>query len=237
MNSASRWMGCLLLGVLLAAGVPAGLAQPPERSDAETLRLLQERQRVSEEWRGLFGKGQYKQALAPCQRTLALDEELFGAEHSQTAGSHNDLAVVLFELGDYSGARQHYEQAAEIYVKAHGEAHRDTARAYHNLGILCNQLGDYSTARKLHEKALAIRRQVLGEGHPETADSYDKFGHLLMELSEYGLAQSGCCSVRMARCGSPLGRRCLSARASCSWRISRSAIWFPGATCWPPRRR
>lgn len=106
--------------------------------------------------------GAYREARLYLERTLEITERMLGEEHSETATSLNNLAILLKNQGDY-------ERALEIQEKVLGEEHPDTATSLNNLANLLSDQGDYEGAKSLYERALEIREKILGEEHPYTS--------------------------------------------------------------------
>ncbi len=123
------------------------------------------------------------------QQRLAFIEEARGPEHPDTATSLNNLARLLYDQGDYAGARPLYERTLAIWEKARGPEHPDTARSLSNLASLLSAQGDYAGARPLLERALAIWEKELGPEHPVTATGVNNLAGLLKEQGDYAGAR------------------------------------------------
>jgi tetratricopeptide (TPR) repeat protein len=121
----------------------------------------------------------YTEARALYERALAINEKVFGPEHSETAASLNNLGLLLWAQGDLAGARPLHERALAIREKVLGPEHPDTANSLNNLALLLRAQGDLAGARPLHERALAILEKVDGPEHPNMASCLDNLGGLL----------------------------------------------------------
>jgi tetratricopeptide (TPR) repeat protein len=80
--------------------------------------------------------GDYAGARPYFERTLAICEQVLGAEHPNTATSLNNLGGLLRAQGDYAGARPYYERALRIFCAALGEQHPSTQTVQNNLEAL-----------------------------------------------------------------------------------------------------
>ncbi len=109
-------------------------------------------------------------------------------EDRRTAGLYNELGYHLAMIGDYSGARPHYERALAINEQVLGAEHPDTTVSLNNLGSLLQFQGDLAAARRYFERALAIREKVLGAEHPDTARSLNNLGFLLQNQGDLAAA-------------------------------------------------
>jgi Flp pilus assembly protein TadD len=71
-----------------------------------------------------------------------------------------------YERGEYSGARQLYEQVLEARARLLGKEHPDTLTAMNNLAGTLEAQGDLAGARKLQEQVLEACARLLGQEHP-----------------------------------------------------------------------
>ncbi len=117
---------------------------------------------------GLYFKGraEFAKAKIVFEKTLAIGETAYGANHPVVATRLNNLGLVLKALGDLEGARAHYERALAIDETAYGANHPEVATDLNNLGLVLQALGDLEGARAHLERALAILREFLVEEHP-----------------------------------------------------------------------
>jgi tetratricopeptide (TPR) repeat protein len=132
-------------------------------------------------WAGNYfhGRAAHSQSALLLRDALAIREKAFGPEHPATAQSLNNLALLLWNQGDFAGARPLFERALAIREKVLGPDHPNTATSLSNLARLLQDQGDLTGARPLFERALAIREKMLGPEHPDTATSLIKFAGLL----------------------------------------------------------
>jgi len=87
---------------------------------------------------------------------LAIDENVLGPVHPHTARAINNLALLLQNQGDLTGARRLRERALAIYEKTFGSDHPNTGMTLNHLAYLVWAEGDLAGARSLYERALAI---------------------------------------------------------------------------------
>ena len=90
------------------------------------------------------------------------------------AGAHNNLGIVLNELGEYQKAMSSYEKAIQIQP--------NYAAAHYNLGNTLKKLGEYQKAMSSYERAIQIQ--------PNYVDAHYNLGNTLKELGEYQKAMS-----------------------------------------------
>lgn len=118
------------------------------------------------------------------EQALAINEEVVGPEHPLTAGSLNNLALLLKRQGDLAGARPLYERALAISEKRLGPDDRLTLAGLNNLALLLKEQGNLAEARPLYERALAIGERVRGPEDPDTAVSRNNLAVLIKEQGD-----------------------------------------------------
>jgi predicted O-linked N-acetylglucosamine transferase (SPINDLY family) len=90
------------------------------------------------------------------------------------AGAHNNLGIVLNELGEYQKAISCYEKAIQIQP--------NYAAAHYNLGNTLNELGEHQKAMSSYEKAIQINSNHV--------DAHNNLGLAFYALGEYQKAIS-----------------------------------------------
>lgn len=102
--------------------------------------------------------GQYEQALAAYQRTLAIREENLGQDHPSVASILAEIGQVLRAKGDHREALRHHERALEIYEKrvGSGMAPPEMAHLLNKMGECHLDLADAETALGMLERALEM---------------------------------------------------------------------------------
>jgi tetratricopeptide (TPR) repeat protein len=121
-----------------------------------------------------------------------LQTKALGLDHPDVATVLRNLGNVLYETGDYAGARPLFERALAIREKALGPDHPDVAANLGNLALLLQDTGDYAGARPLLERALAIAEKALGPDHPDVASDLTNLAGLLRDTGDYGEARALC---------------------------------------------
>ncbi|MCW5849066.1 MAG: tetratricopeptide repeat protein [Anaerolineae bacterium] len=137
----------------------------------------------------LWSRAQYRAAQAAIERALRLREAHLGPDHPDVAESCNNLALVLYELGDLPLARAHYERALGIEEAIRGPDHPVIAIILNNLVDVLRAQGELSTARAFQERSLHITEAAFGPDHPNTAKRLGRLGTILRELGELAAAR------------------------------------------------
>jgi tetratricopeptide (TPR) repeat protein len=154
--------------------------------------------------RYLDGRAEHTQAKTLHERALSIREAQLGPQDPDTADSHQNLGVVLRNLGDLKAARTHHERALAIFEARLGPDHPRTATSLQNLARDLHLQGDLDGARALHERALAIREACLGPDHPDTAFSLNNLAAVLHDqgdLDGAGPLVQRALAIREARLG------------------------------------
>ena len=132
--------------------------------------------------------GLYRDAESIYLRQIPIAEELYGAEHENTATSYNNIGEVHRQQGDYDKALEYFQKALAIQEKVLGTEHPDSVTSYNNIGLVYDAQGDYDKALDHHLKSLAIRENVLGAEHPDSATSYNNIGVSYLLHGDYSNA-------------------------------------------------
>jgi eukaryotic-like serine/threonine-protein kinase len=112
------------------------------------------------------------------EETLALQEELFGPEHSKIAISLQNLAETAVTKGDLPLAERQARAALELRRRILPPDHPDTFDALAVLGGILAKRGNRSAARQVLEEALAGRERSLGKQHPKTTETREVLAKL-----------------------------------------------------------
>jgi tetratricopeptide (TPR) repeat protein len=108
-------------------------------------------------------------ALPRLERALAILEQEFGHEHSQTENILFWLGQIHYRLGDAETARTHYERALGTQESTPGQDSYNAALSTAGLGEVLAQTGDLEAAREHLERALAVLQEAGGLANSETA--------------------------------------------------------------------
>ena len=137
----------------------------------------------------LYEQGDLLEATALLERALAIQQEVLGAEHTDTLSTVNSLGVLYWTRGELATARVMYERAFEARERLLGRDHPRTASAANNLGLLLTQQGEWLAARPLLERALTAKEAELGPEHPDTTVLVMNLGYLLLQLGDWSAAR------------------------------------------------
>jgi CHAT domain-containing protein/Tfp pilus assembly protein PilF len=154
----------------------AGAAVAQEKADAR----LREAQAAVDEAHTLWDKGQYAEALARGEQSLALREAVLGGTHPDVARSLVWLGAHHLRQGNPVRAEPLLQRALALQEAALGQGHPDVAQTLTHLATLYEPQGFSARAESLHARALAIREAALGAHHPLVAESLNHLAQLLL---------------------------------------------------------
>jgi len=174
--------------VILAACIPHSSAQPSSTTPRSQA-VLDEAERLDQQAVKLDVEGQYRAAIAPAERALALREKALGPTHPLVAQSLNSLASLYWAQGVYAKTEPLLTRALGIREKALGPTHPEVATSLNNLARLYQVEGAYAKAEPLLTRALEIREKTLGPNHPAVAQSLNDLAELYRAQGAYAKAE------------------------------------------------
>lgn len=136
----------------------------------------------------LYGYGHYKESEEIWLRQIAMAEEVYGKEHTDTAASYINIGIVYNDQEDYSKALEYYTKSLEICEKMLGKEPQLTACSYNNIGTVYYEQNDYTKSLEYYTKSLKIDEEILGKEHPSTARSYGNIALVYKSQSDYAKA-------------------------------------------------
>jgi tetratricopeptide (TPR) repeat protein/transcriptional regulator with XRE-family HTH domain len=140
--------------------------------------------------RYLYQRGRYSEADPFLHTALAIQEQVQGPEHADTAACLNNLAELYQAQGKYEQAEPLYRRALAVREKVLGPDHPATATSLNNLAELYQTQGKYEEAEPLYQRALAMRESVLGPEHPDAALSLNNLAVLYADQGKYEQAEA-----------------------------------------------
>lgn len=125
----------------------------------------------------------FDEARRELEFAIALQKELHGAEHLETAAATHNLAYMFFEAGDLDPAETTMAEAVAIYDRVLEPTHHLNAVAATLLGRIREADGDFMGAVEAHRKAVAVEKAVYGPASENVG-----YGLLYLSLAQ---AKSG----------------------------------------------
>jgi tetratricopeptide (TPR) repeat protein len=119
------------------------------------------------------------------ERSMAINESVFGPESLKVSDALNNLGLVYQSRREYAAALDYYERSLAVREAVLGPNHVDVAGALSNLGYLLRYVGMFDEARTRLERALAIQEEGLGPEHPGLRTVLVNLGLLHENLGEF----------------------------------------------------
>lgn len=126
--------------------------------------------------------GDYEEALAVFERSLAIREGELGSEHLAVGDTVNSLGNVLTKLGRYEEALAQHRRALAIRTQALSPQHPLLANSLVNLGNVLASRGAHEDALEHFRRALTIKEEALGPRHPDLVNVLNSIGAELVVL-------------------------------------------------------
>ena len=128
------------------------------------------------------GQGDYAQAVALWEESLALEREL--GNRAGVAKTLGNLGLVAYRQGEYARAATLHQESLALFRELGDKW--GVANALSNLGNVAGAQGDYALASTLGEEGLALRREL--RDRRGLAISLGNLGNAAYELGDYARA-------------------------------------------------
>lgn len=158
-------------------------------AQSSTDHILQEAQRLDDEFQTLYQTGKYAEALMRGERVIALREQALGTQHPSLASTLLLVALLYRDKGDYGKAESLLRRALAIQEKTVGENHGDFIDCLFNLAIVCRIKGDYAVAEPLYQRAIALGEKVRGAESLELTGPLQELAVLYTDKGESAQAE------------------------------------------------
>ncbi|MDH3271310.1 MAG: serine/threonine-protein kinase [Gemmatimonadota bacterium] len=132
------------------------------------------------------GLGQYDDAIALMERSLATRRDLLGEDHPLVFASAYRLGTVLWKRGDLEAALEIRHALADMTERTVGTAHADHAESLSNLANTYADMGDFERAEEYLRQAVAVGERLSGdEGQLHLARFLNNLGTVFVDLEKY----------------------------------------------------
>jgi tetratricopeptide (TPR) repeat protein len=153
-----------------------------QTAEAETLELA----RSLDQLGGTLAiQARYEEAEPLLREALAMRRRLIpSGVHPDLTDSLNNLAVFLYEIGEFEETEQLFRESLDIDLRLLEENHPELAYAYNNLAVVLQDTKEFEAAQEYFQRALDIRLAGLGEQHPLTAQSLNNMAFLYYDQGD-----------------------------------------------------
>jgi serine/threonine-protein kinase len=130
----------------------------------------------------------YHEARSVLAEALAAYEAL-GVASPEKGEALNTMGSVLRKQGDYTRAREYFQQAVDLLRRATQGEHYELAVALNNLAALQINVGEFETAERNMREAVALQERILGERHSSFSVGLNNLGAILARMERYEEAE------------------------------------------------
>jgi eukaryotic-like serine/threonine-protein kinase len=124
---------------------------------------------------------QYAPAETLMKRSIAVQEQHLGPDHSDVAASLNNLGALYWSTERYADALLTYERVRKIFERTLEPSHPYLATAYSNIAETYWKLGRLAEAESLFHRSLAMKEKRLAPGSPSFAYTLHSLAGLLRD--------------------------------------------------------
>lgn len=136
----------------------------------------------------LRAAGKYKEAIALCQRVVAMTERLNGDDPRLVGTWLNNLAYLYKEQGRYTETFPLYRRAMALHEEGYGKESPRVAQILDNLATAHWHMSQYKEAEPLFKRGLEIREKALGPEDPIVSQSLNNLAVLYQDQGRYSEA-------------------------------------------------
>jgi serine/threonine protein kinase len=132
----------------------------------------------------------YDAALSMGLRAIAMDRQLLGESHPQTAFDLMNLGSAQANLAEYPDAERNYREALDILKNWYGADHPDTATSMAILARTLDVEGKNSEAEAVLKQVLDVQERNYGKVHERIAFTLDTMGRIAVKRQDLASAQA-----------------------------------------------
>ena len=138
----------------------------------------------------LAAQGKYDEAEATLRETIAIQENLTGAERASSATTMTVLANLLRAYGNKPAeAESLYYRAIDILKKEAPDRPARVIGALYGLEEIAHSRGDHTRAESLAREVLAVQQRTIGTEHPMVTEAMDVIAEHLAAQRRYAEAE------------------------------------------------
>lgn len=135
-------------------------------------------------------KKDFQKALELYQKVLAIQLDVLGKDHPETAKTYNSISLIYWNLKKPVDAHTHYTRSYLIKLRQKGDIPKNMDKQYQSItvGKKKYQKGDLKNARDRFSRSLEQYRERYGQNKPLFAALYEQIGILYAFEGDYGSA-------------------------------------------------
>lgn len=133
--------------------------------------------------------GEYDEAKPHLERSVHLNEKVYGKDNFHTGESYHALALYYHWIGDLKAADSLYSKGLKIFRADFNTPKRSLASAINDYAILKYDFADYQEAKKLHQESLDLYLKYFGENDKDVSSVYNNLAIILQEEKDLDKAE------------------------------------------------
>ncbi len=133
--------------------------------------------------------GRSDEAIPALEKAVALHEQAYGEEHTETGNLLTDLGVVHRAQGNHEKAQKYLRRALRIHENMCGLDSAETVSDLHHLAGTLEDSGDVEGAAAQYERVLQVKERVLGGDQDEIAELQYSLAGMYIGWNNYGRAR------------------------------------------------
>ncbi|NWF51284.1 MAG: serine/threonine protein kinase [Ignavibacteriaceae bacterium] len=133
--------------------------------------------------------GEYDEAKPHLERSVKLNEKVYGLNDFHTAESYHALALYYHWIGNLKFADSLYKKGLRIFRSDTKTPKRVLAGALNDYATLKYDFAEFNEARKLHEESLDLYLKYVGKKNKEVSSVYNNLAIIFQEQKDFDKAE------------------------------------------------
>ena len=129
-------------------------------------------------------RGYFPESKIMLTDVLEAHERTLGADHPDTLGSVNNLAICLQEMGQLKDAEVLQRRVLDARERTLGADHPHTLGSVNDLANCLRAMGQLKDAEVLYRRGLEARERTLSADHPDTLGSVNNLAICLKDMGQ-----------------------------------------------------
>ncbi len=134
--------------------------------------------------RTLTNLGEYDQAKPHLERSLLLNESVYGKQSNQASESIYELAFFYHWVGDLKTADSLYKKSLKIFRSNKTVSKRILANTLNDYGVLKYDIAEYNESEKMYRESLNILLENFGEKDGDVASLYNNLANVMQQKND-----------------------------------------------------
>lgn len=126
----------------------------------------------------------YDDAESYLRRALAVQLEVYGADHLEVAKTKRHLAAVLRDTDRFEESDSLYREVIEMRTRMLGPDHVEVGHTWNSYATLLSRMGDTEGAIEANKKMLSILEKNFDGPHPSFAAAYSNLAFMLQDIGD-----------------------------------------------------